>query len=452
MSELLLRRSGVRDEARIASLSDAVAALPAGESARRALLTAELAVELTWSVPLEVREQMAWRAVAEARRADDVDALSQTLHLLAQVLIGSPHGDPLGEVATELIDVAGRANIARLELWGRFWRVGALLRSGRHGEADAEIDRIAWALKRHHDEPLDRVLSATRDGLSINRGERTTVPSSGVDDIGGLQALTIAWNTGAEATDPGVAVFVPFAYAVGGRTEDAAGALRAFEREGFQSVPTDHLYPAALVALAIAAHDTGAVSAAPSLERLLSPFAGSVAFAGTAVSFGPASYALGLLAQLAGHDDDAVRHLRAAIDLDERTQARPHLARAQFALARVLLARRWAGELDEAAQLLASARALAAELGMDGLLDELDALRTQTAATAGDRGAPALLRDRYEPQEMLRSGGQGQIVRALDHQHDRTVALKVRMLREGADRDVLLAEARVLLELTPPIP
>src|SRR5262245_17924237 len=60
-----------------------------------------------------------------------------------------------------------------------------------------------------------------------------------------------------------------------------------------------------------------------------------------------------------------------------------------------------------------------------------------------------LLKGRYELLETLGRGGEGRVVKALDHQHDRVVALKIRRVRDDADRDDLLAEARVLLELPP---
>src|SRR5262245_34545274 len=61
----------------------------------------------------------------------------------------------------------------------------------------------------------------------------------------------------------------------------------------------------------------------------------------------------------------------------------------------------------------------------------------------------ALLRDRYEPIEVVGHGVEGRVLRALDHQHDRLVALKVRSVRDGIDPAQLLHEARVLLTVAP---
>ncbi|MDQ1457432.1 MAG: hypothetical protein QOH28_3052 [Actinomycetota bacterium] len=60
-----------------------------------------------------------------------------------------------------------------------------------------------------------------------------------------------------------------------------------------------------------------------------------------------------------------------------------------------------------------------------------------------------LIRDRYEPIEVVGEGGEGRLVKALDRQHGRFVALKLRAVASDADRELMLNEARVLLALAP---
>ena len=60
-----------------------------------------------------------------------------------------------------------------------------------------------------------------------------------------------------------------------------------------------------------------------------------------------------------------------------------------------------------------------------------------------------LLRERYEPLEVVGRGGEGEVIRALDHLHGRQVALKVRRVAHEASRASLLSEARLLLSLSP---
>src|SRR5688572_18223323 len=61
----------------------------------------------------------------------------------------------------------------------------------------------------------------------------------------------------------------------------------------------------------------------------------------------------------------------------------------------------------------------------------------------------SLWRDRYESLGVAGEGGQGSVLRAQDHQHDRVVALKVRAAGAGIERSALLSEARILLNLSP---
>ena len=60
-----------------------------------------------------------------------------------------------------------------------------------------------------------------------------------------------------------------------------------------------------------------------------------------------------------------------------------------------------------------------------------------------------LVRDRYEPIEVVGQGGEGRLLKAIDRQHDRVVALKVRAVHDESEREQLLHEARLLLGVAP---
>jgi WD40 repeat protein/class 3 adenylate cyclase/tRNA A-37 threonylcarbamoyl transferase component Bud32 len=63
--------------------------------------------------------------------------------------------------------------------------------------------------------------------------------------------------------------------------------------------------------------------------------------------------------------------------------------------------------------------------------------------------ARRLVKDRYEVLETLGAGGEGRVVKALDCQHGRLVALKIRAVRDDRLRDELLNEARILFAVPP---
>jgi WD40 repeat protein/class 3 adenylate cyclase/tRNA A-37 threonylcarbamoyl transferase component Bud32 len=60
-----------------------------------------------------------------------------------------------------------------------------------------------------------------------------------------------------------------------------------------------------------------------------------------------------------------------------------------------------------------------------------------------------LIRERYELLETLGAGGEARVVKALDHRHDRFVALKIRHAGDERMREDLLGEARILLAIPP---
>ncbi|HEY1712285.1 MAG TPA: protein kinase [Solirubrobacteraceae bacterium] len=60
-----------------------------------------------------------------------------------------------------------------------------------------------------------------------------------------------------------------------------------------------------------------------------------------------------------------------------------------------------------------------------------------------------LIKDRYEILEILGAGGEARVVKALDLQHGRVVALKIRAVRDDQTRQDALNEARILLAVPP---
>jgi DNA-binding CsgD family transcriptional regulator len=131
------------------------------------------------------------------------------------------------------------------------------------------------------------------------------------------------------------------------------------------SVPPFVRLPMLCVTADLAA-EFGDLEAAGDAYRRLSPFAhlficggaGVVAIAGSVQG------ALGVAVAAIGRLDDGVRHLRDAIEINERAGLPPSTASAQFRLAEVLARRRRTGDREEATALAALALGMAVSLRM----------------------------------------------------------------------------------------
>jgi DNA-binding CsgD family transcriptional regulator len=163
---------------------------------------------------------------------------------------------------------------------------------------------------------------------------------------------------------------------------------------------------------------------ADDVYRRLSPFAhlficggaGVVAIAGSVQS------SLGVAAAATGRLDDGVRHLRAAIDINERADLPPSTASAQFRLAGVLATRRRTGDREEAAALAALALATAVQLGMVPLQRRAQGLADSLAGT--DSGP---LTEREQQIALLVSQGlTNRQIASLAHISERTAETHVR--------------------------
>ncbi len=122
------------------------------------------------------------------------------------------------------------------------------------------------------------------------------------------------------------------------------------------------------------------------LYHLLQPHAGRNVVTGTNIAcFGAVDRYRGMLAALAGDDEQAGAHFAAAVALDERGGGRPWLAHSRYEWARWLADR--AGDEAAATAQLDAALALSRELGMAGLARRCEAL--QRTLDGGPAGAPA---------------------------------------------------------------
>lgn len=129
------------------------------------------------------------------------------------------------------------------------------------------------------------------------------------------------------------------------------------------------------------AYSLGDASRAAVLHERLSPYADRVAVSCPEISIGSVSRYLGLLASTLARWDDAERHFRDALAMNERIGARPWLAHTQDDYARMLLALGRPGDAETARGLLDQALATYRDLGMEGYAASVSTLAAGTPST-----------------------------------------------------------------------
>jgi tetratricopeptide (TPR) repeat protein len=408
----LVLKLAMIDPVMVDLLESAVAALPPGDSPLRARLLARLAAALQPSVDIDEPVRLALDAIATARRLGDRRGLLDTMFdgLSAMMDVVEPRerhalnleveslaraeGDrdrllrtharlaldhlALGEMplADARID-AFEALATELRASWISWRV-PLFRAvragieGRFADADALEARVREEMSRVRDPQSERALIMLHEGLLrmadrhdemrahdvIARHQRAGMP------------LALGWQSLSAAM-------------LHTRLEDEAQA-----RFHLALVPDEmrppHYNLFAIWCLAAPAAFVGGAELARELYGLLEPLAGQYVMLGMSQMQwdGPVGRLVALLAERLGRPDEAILRFEDALARLEGMGARPLLARTRYELGRTLWARAGTGDRPRARALLDEAHALAADLGMPGLVRLIDARRRSWGETA----------------------------------------------------------------------
>jgi DNA-binding CsgD family transcriptional regulator len=412
------------------------------DSEVRARLLALLVAAGGWRVPEESRRRSA-EALDMAERVGDRHALREALRARQMALSGPDGvverlalGDRLIALGGDSDDDAG--------LWGRLWRFDALAQLGDLDGAEAEVERISAVAVRLRSPLAAWHVARCRAAVAAARGRfpqalaygreaeiaarragshGAHVPSQGLllmlhNQVGALDSSSF------EAAEPHdgapVPAFQRALYATWllaeGRRDEAHRIYRALP-------PVDELPPfvhlSAYAAIAELAAQFDDRETATQMYRLLLPHADLFVCSGAGVIMilGSVRYPLGVAAATMGRLDDAVRHLRAAIDSGQRTGMPPVVAQATHQLARVLARRTRPGDRDEAAALATAAAALADRLGMLPLRRQAQYLAN---ALNGQRPGRLTRRER-EVALLVAQGLSNRQIAAASHIGERTV-------------------------------
>jgi tetratricopeptide (TPR) repeat protein len=296
-------------------------------------------------------------ALAMARRLDDPATLAFALHAYILGHHGPDHTRSQLEVATELIDVAGRAGDKERVFDGLEERLTALVELGDVETAHADLatmHRVARELRQ----PSQAWLVTVYDALLALLAGRLDDAARLIDAARDLGEGPQSWNAAvtyrlqiyvlrreqgrlAEIEDlvrASVADYPTYriwpcvlahVLCETGGEDEARAALGALAGDRFASLPFDEEWLVSIGLLADVASAVGEDGHAAALYELLLPYADRVAISYPEISTGAVARSLGLLAGSIGRRDDARRHFAAAVALHRRIGARTWLARTE---------------------------------------------------------------------------------------------------------------------------
>jgi DNA-binding NarL/FixJ family response regulator len=417
---------------------EALARLPTVDSPIRARLLALLAFTGAASDQADARSA---EALAMAERLGDRTALREALRARQMVRSGPDGVRDRLDLGQRLVEL-GAERDDDATMWGRLWRFDALAQLGDLDGADAEIGRLEAIAVRLRSPLVDWHVARCRAAMAAARGqyeqalrfgraaeaaaartgtESAHVPSKGLillvrQQIGTLDRaaieLALLPRTG-PVTDFVRSVYAGYLVNVGERDE----AYRVYRSLRWRD-QAPFVQLSAYAFMVELADEFGDRDTAATIYGLLQPHADLFVCSGAGVIMivGPVRLPLGIAAAATGRLDDAVRHLRLAIDLSTGAGMPGVAAAAQYRLARVLARRKRPGDRDEAAALATSAASVAGPLDLRPLEDSA----RQLADSLAGRGQKPLTRREQEVAGLVAQGLSNRQIAAAAHISERT--------------------------------
>ena len=395
---------GKEDELEVSLLKEALGALGEGDSALRARLLAQLSLALYYAP--EVRDEINQQAVEMARRLGDPVAIVAALYGRHVILDGTTNVEERIAVATEILHLAERGGSKEMELLTRYRRILDLLELAEIPTVDKEIEaytRLAEELRQPRYLWLATYLKASR-ALTEGRFDEC--------ERLGRQALAIAQRAQDPAAPllfdtlmnvlrlvqghvedreeaiirflenypkiPSQRATLANLYCRLGRREDAQREFEQVAANDFGNLPRDGSWVVTMANIAYICSYLGDVRRAALLYDLLLPYAGrQLVIGGAAIGCGSILRFLGILATTMSRWEEAVTHFEDALQMNTRIGARPFVALTQQEYGAMLLARGYPGDREKACDILDQALATAEELGMRGVIKDVQALKSR---------------------------------------------------------------------------
>jgi tetratricopeptide (TPR) repeat protein len=390
-------------------LKEALAALPDEDSALKARILARLSGALRDDHDPAPRDRLSEEAVAIARRIGDQSTLAYTLGGRWIALLDRGRANEGLEIVDELIQVAEAAGDLEQMTDGHIYRLWLLFELGNmpavHEKLDALVRldvELRQPARTWHRSVIQGVLALFEGHFgdaeshieeAVRTGERVEQYQSRVSFITQTFALRkeqgrleevreIVERAAAQyPTRPVMRCLQASLYAEIGDRTAASLTFETFASGGFDALPHDMEWTLGMSLLTEVADVLGDTDRASTLYELLRPLDTPIVQDPNEFSMGAASRYLGLLTSLMSRWEEAVSHFENALEVNERTGARPWLAHTQHDYARMLLRRDSPGDRERAIDLLLKARETCGELGM--------ALERKVSAVLGELGIGA---------------------------------------------------------------
>jgi tetratricopeptide (TPR) repeat protein len=409
--------SGRRDDRLVALLEEALTALPPGDSEMRVRLLARLSVAVYWSDLDGRRFELSEAAVAMARRLRDPTTLALAIHSRRYAQWGPDNFEQRLADATQSRTLAFEANELELAVSASRWRVTDLLEDGDVAAADRELDSHAALAERLH-QPFIlahttqfRALRAImqgrfRDGEALAADARQQTQRAGnalAGTVYGGQMFPVWWQRGeheqldaflrtalrAAPPHAGTTSAMALIHAELGERETAAAMVEQLAAPGFSKFRHDMLFLPGLAHLTLACADLADPTHAEEIYDLLRPYAGRVVVVGAPAQacWGPVDHYLGVVAALGDRPDWAADHFETALAIGARLGTPALLAETRLEFGGLLLRAGRSHDRDRALTLLDAARRTASALGLQRVVDRLDAVAE--AVGVPDEPSPA---------------------------------------------------------------
>ena len=382
----------VADELIVPLLEDALSGLGEEHALLRVQLLSRLAAALRHSPTRERREDICREALRIARGTGDPPTLAYALAATAAAVL-APHTAParLAE-GEEIVSAAARAGDQERLFDGHehsFWAAWELGNPDRRAAELSAMVRVANELRQ----PAQLwTVAAAKTTLALSHG-RFVEAAEQIEQAAVIGGRAIAWSALAtrriqlfmlrreQGTLAGFereiedyphefpsplmhGAVLAHVYAQLHRTADAEALVRELTARDLSNWHVDEEWLVSVCLLAETCAMLDDAETAGPLYELLLPYGLQNAVALPELALDSVSRPLGTLANLQGRFDEAEEHFQQALQMNDRMGARPFVARTYEDHARTLLRRNAHGDLMHAEELLARARAIYRELGM----------------------------------------------------------------------------------------